>query len=99
MFFNPKSGLELAFNVSLAFPNSIPFNSNPNEHMEEIKDDCLTIIVQESISTELAWIAYQELEKSIYLFIHDDFIFKNYDFLLRFYKTNDYFSKPNITLT
>jgi hypothetical protein len=98
MYFNPKSGLEIAFNVSLAFPQSIPFNSNPNEHMEEIKDDFYTIMVQESISTELAWIAYQEIEKSIYLFIKDDFSFQNYDFLLRFYKTNEYFTKPRITL-
>ncbi len=94
VFFNIKSGIEIAYNVPFAFPITYPFKGN----REEMLDDFYTVIVDETISTELAIKSYHEFLSSNIEEIKDVFIFSDFDFLLRFYKTKEYFTKPSITL-
>lgn len=94
VFFNVKSGIEIAYNVPLAFPITNPIQGE----IEEIKDDFYTMIVAETISTEFAMEAYSQMLASNLNEFKDDFVFRDFDFLLRFYKTKHYFTKPSITL-
>lgn len=96
MFFNPKSGVEMAFAVNSAFP--LP--SNPYFKEEESEDHILRLLMDESISTELTMYCIDNCKKKLPFFRDGEG--KNYlndiDFLLRFWKNENYYSKPSITI-
>lgn len=97
VFFNPKSGTEIAFGVNKAFP--MPQNPFYDENGHD--DDVMHVFISDEISTELALFCIEQgkdklpfLKEGVgALYLND------IDFLLRFWKSDAYHSKPEITLT
>jgi hypothetical protein len=96
LFFNPKSGVEMAFAINSAFP--LP--SNPYFKEEESEDHILHLLMDESISTELAIYCIDNCKTNLPFFREGEG--KNYlndiDFILRFWKNENYYPKPSITM-
>ncbi len=97
VFFNPKSGVEVALSVNAAFP--LPTNpyfaeKNSDEHI-------MALLLDESISTELVMYCIENCATELPFF--NKGVGKMYlddiDFLLRFWKKDNYHSKPSITYT
>ncbi len=97
VFFNTKSGVELAFEVNSAFP--LP--NNPYFEKELSEDHVWKLMMDESISTELAMFCIENGKTKLPFFNSDTWktYLKDIDFLLRFWKKDNYFSKPEITFT
>ena len=96
-FFNPKSGGEIALAVNSAFP--LP--NNPYFEEESSEDHIMRLLMDESLSIELAMYCIDNckielpfLNKGVGKMYLDDI-----DFLLRFWKKNNYHTKPSITFT
>jgi hypothetical protein len=97
VFFNPKSGVEIAVGLNRAF--ALP--NNPWFDAENSKDDIFNLFFSEQISTELAMYCIAKgknklpfLKKGEGKWILDDI-----DFLLRFWKKTNYHARPEITFT
>ncbi len=97
VFFNPKGGAEIALAVNSAFP--LP--DNPYFNVEDSRDNVLLLLLSEEMSTELALFCIDNCKNDL-PFFNDD-IGKMYlndiDFLLRFWKRDNYYAKPSITYT
>lgn len=97
VFFNPKSGVEIALAVNSAFP--LP--NNPYFEKEFGKDHIMQLLMNEYLSTELAMYCIDNCKKKLPFF--NKGVGKMYlddiDFLLRFWKKNNYHTKPSITFT
>ena len=97
VFFNPKSGIETAFSVNSAFPLS----NNPFFNIDESENAVMFLLLSEEMSAELAYYCINNCKSDLPFF--NDGIGKAYlediDFLLRFWKRKNYFSKPSITFT
>ena len=97
VFFNPKSGVEIALAVNSAFP----LTNNPFFNINESEDDIMFLLMSDEMSTELALYSIENCKSD--LTFYKDGIGKTYikdiDFLLRFWKKNNYFAKPSITYT
>ncbi len=96
VFFNPKGGVEMAFEVASSFPDKDnPFYKPENEAVEIVH-----LFVSKDISAELANYCIDNYQnKLIFLRTNSGKIFKNYtDFLLRFYKKEHYYSQPQVTM-
>ena len=97
VFFNPKSGCELAFGVNSAF--SLP--NNPYFDKELIDDNIMRLLMNDSISAELVMFCIDNCKSKLTFFKTG--IGKKYlddiDFLLRFWKKDNYWAKPSITFT
>ncbi|MDF1548447.1 MAG: DUF3843 family protein, partial [Bacteroidales bacterium] len=95
IFFNPKSGVEIALAVNSAFPSA----NNPFFNEEESEDHIFRLFMAEDLSAELSMFCidnyksklpfFKEKEGQIYL--------NDIDFLLRFWKNSNYFTKPTVT--
>ena len=96
VFFNPKSGLEIAFDVNSAFP----FKENMYFNEEKVQEHIFRLFMTEEISTELVLFCIANFkDKSPYFqTAQTQFLLKELDFLLRFFKGSQYHSKPQITL-
>jgi hypothetical protein len=96
VFFNPKSGVEMAFAVNSAFP--LP--SNPYFKEDESEDHILHLLMDESISTELSMYCIDNCKTKLPFFREGEgkYFLSDIDFLLRFWKNETYYSKPSITL-
>jgi hypothetical protein len=96
LFFNPKSGCEVAYNVNSAFP--LP--TNPYFEPELSEQHILTLLMDESISTELAMFCIDNYQSELPFFTNGigKTYLKDMDFLLRFWKKKNYYSKPAITM-
>ncbi|HET6244464.1 MAG: DUF3843 family protein [Bacteroidetes bacterium] len=96
-FFNPKSGSEIALAVNSAFPLS----NNPYFEEESSEDHIMRLLMDESLSTELVMYCIDNCKKELPFF--NKGVGKMYlddiDFLLRFWKKNNYHSIPSITFT
>ena len=97
VFFNPESGVEIALN----FNEMLPFKNNPFFIADGDESDILHLFMSEVTSTELSMYCIKLCKSKIpYL---KKGIGKKYlediDFLLRFWKRNNYYSKPSITYT
>jgi len=96
-FFNPKSGGEIALAVNSAFP--LP--NNPYFEEESSEDHIMRLLMDESLSIELAMYCIDNCKKEL-PFLNKG-VGKMYlddiDFLLRFWKKNNYHTKPSITFT
>lgn len=97
VFFNPKSGIEIAFNCNSAFPAS----NNPYFNPEESDEDVHYILTSEEISKELADYCLDNYKDKLTFFENtiNQIIVKDIDFLLRFWKRHNYQTEPQITLT
>lgn len=95
-FYNPNGGLEFALGINNAFPSE----NNPYYNADESGEDIEFLLMSEEMSTELVmfWI---ENYKDKLPFFQTDFgkIFTdNIDFLLRFWKKENYLSNIKITI-
>ena len=97
VFFNPKSGLEIALAVNCAFP--LP--NNPFFNVEDSEEDIMFLLISDEMSTELAMFCIDNCKNNLTFF--KEGVGKRYlddiDFLLRFWKKDNYLTKPSITYT
>ncbi len=97
LFFNPKSGCEIALAINSAFP----MPSNPYFNEEDCEEDVLHLLMYESFSTELVAYCIDNCKNKLPFF--KDGIGNKYlddiDFLLRFWKKYNYHTIPSITYT
>jgi hypothetical protein len=97
VFFNPKSGLEIALAVNCAFP--LP--NNPFFNVEDSEEDIMFLLISDEMSTELAMFCIDNCKNNLPFF--KEGVGKRYlddiDFLLRFWKKDNYLAKPSITYT
>lgn len=96
-FFNPKSGGEIALDVNNAFP----LKNNPFFDIEDSENDIMHVLISEQISTELAMFCINNCKSDLPFFTEDigkEYL-KDIDFLLRFWKMENYHTKPSITFT
>ena len=97
VFFNHKSGVEIAFDVNSAFP--LP--NNPFFEVENSEDDIMFLLMSKEMSTELALFCIENCKNDLPFFNEGigELYLDDIDFLLRFWKKDNYYSKPSITFT
>lgn len=97
VFFNPKSGIEVGLAVNSAFPSP----DNPFFEDEESEDHIFRLLMAEDLSAELAMYCIDNFKTKLPFFIEGEgkTYMKDIDFLLRFWKKDSYFAKPEITFT
>lgn len=95
VFFNEKSGVEIALECNSAFP--LP--GNPFFDKEQSEDHIFRLLMDESISTELAMYCIYHCKDKLPFFTEGTgkLYLNDIDFLLRFWKKERYFAKPEIT--
>jgi len=96
VFFNPNSGVEIAFNINSAFP----MNSNPYFYEEDSMEDTMSLLLSEEFSKELAMYAIDNCKNDLTFFnkgIGEKYL-EDIDFLLRFWKKESYHTEPSVTL-
>lgn len=97
VFFNPISGIEIAMDFNSAFPMSI----NPFFNEDEKEDDLMELLISEQGSPELVMYCIETCKDKL-TFLNDDIgkiYLENLDFMNRFWKKENYYSKPNVTYT
>ena len=96
VFFNSKSGIEIALDVNSAFP----IKNNPFYDAEESEDDIFHLLMAEDMSAELAMYCINNCKNKLPFFTEGigEKYFEDIDFLLRFWKGENYYAKPSITL-
>ncbi len=94
IFFNEKSGIEIAMGVISAFPAK----KNPFYNEDDCFEDVVTLFTEKSISPELVRYAIDNFKDKIVYFNTPlgEKVIENLDFILRFYKTDNYYTKPGI---
>ena len=97
VFFNPKSGAEIALGVNSAFPEK----NNPFYNKNESEEHIMRLFSAEGLSKELAIYCVNNFKKDLTFFksAEGNLYLDNLDFLLRFWKRGNYFSKPTIPFT
>ncbi|TVQ14022.1 MAG: DUF3843 family protein [Bacteroidetes bacterium] len=97
VFFNPQSGIEIAFGVNSAFPA----RNNPFYDEKDSEDAIMTLFFNENISKELVMFCIDNFQHDLGFFRdkNGELFLEHLDFLLRFFKKGKYFTKPAITLT
>ncbi len=97
VFFNPNSGCEIALAINSAFPMS----SNPYFKEEDSEEHVIRLLMNENLSPELAMYCIDNCKTKLSFFKKE--VGKKYlddiDFLLRFWKKDNYYSIPFITYT
>jgi len=97
IFFNPRTGLEMAYRVNSAFP----MENNPYFDKKLSEVHCMDLLMHKSFSTELARFCIDNCAEKL-PFFSTNFgicILKDTDFLLRFWKGERYHIKHTITLS
>ncbi len=97
VFFNPKSGVEIALATNSAFP--LP--NNPYFEKSESEEHILRLLMDESLSTELAMYCIDNCKSKLPFFkdgVGESYL-QDVDFLLRFWKKDNYHAKPTIIFT
>ncbi|MBW6442136.1 DUF3843 family protein [Patescibacteria group bacterium] len=96
-FFNPNSGSEIALAINSAFP----MLSNPYFKEEDSEEHVMRLLMDESLSTELVNYCIDNCKTKLSFF--KEGVGKKYlddiDFLLRFWKKDNYHTMPSITYT
>lgn len=94
IFFNPISGLEVAFGINSAFPSE----NNPFYNEEEREEDTIRLLVSKEYSSELAMYCVKHFGKELPFFkkTSGKKYLENIDFLLRFWKKERYHSVYNM---
>ena len=95
VFFNPKSGVEIAYGVNNAFP--LP--NNPFFDADHSREDIMFLLSSEEISTELTMFCIDHCKDDLDFFQagFGELLLEDLDFMLRFWKKEHYFSKPTIS--
>lgn len=95
IFFNPKTGVEIALGINSAFPTK----KNAFYNEENNEDNIMHLLMSEELSKELAMYCVDNYKNELAFF--KEGIGKKYlddiDFLLRFWKTKNYHSIPSVT--
>ena len=96
VFFNPKRGSEIVFDLNSAFPLS----DNPYFRPELSEEHIQQLLMDDSISPELVMFCIDHCRKDLPFFNSDpgQQYLRDIDFLLRFWKRANYHSVPSITL-
>ncbi len=97
VFFNPESGIEMAFGVTDAFP--LP--NNPLCDIKNSDEAVIHVLMSDEISAELAKFCIEKGKSKLPFFkqgVGKEYL-KDIDFLLRFWKGSYYLSKPEISFT
>ena len=97
LFFNPASGIELAY----SFNNIIPDKDNPNYKKDYDWDHVMDLLIGKSYSKEFIEYLVDNYEMEGFQFPHEatgDMLIQNLDFMLRFWKRENYYAKPRLTL-
>ncbi len=97
VFFNPKSGVEIALDINSAFPAP----NNPFFNIDDSKEHIMRLLLDESFSAELAMYCIEKYKSELPFFNEEEgaYLLNDIDFLLRFWKKNNYFAKPSVTFT
>ncbi len=97
VFFNPKSGVEIAFEVNSAFP--LKYNNFYNEN--NTREHVLRLFMTDMLSTELSLFCVNNFKEKLPFFktSEGEFFLNDLDFILRYFKGKLYYSKPQITFT
>lgn len=95
VFFNPKRGVEAAIEVNSAFP--LPENKYFNE--EESTNHVMGLFTAKDISPELVFYCIDNCKENIPFFKEKEGkqLLKDIDFLLRFWKKDNYHTVPALT--
>ena len=95
VFFNPKSGVEVALGVNSAFP----FPENRFFDFEESDEHIMRLLLDESMATELVMFCIDSSKDELPFFTDGQgvFLLDDIDFLLRFWKRRHYHSKPSVS--
>ena len=97
IFFNPKSGIEIIY----GFNEMISDPANPYYNKEQSEDNLFVMLKEKTYSAELVkWLLEHQYISRIAFPgpTGDQLVKENLDFLLRYWKQDNYFSKPEITL-
>ncbi len=96
-FFNPNSGIEIALAVNSAFPMS----SNPYFKEEDSEEHVMRLLMDESLSTELVMYCIDNCKTKLSFFTKGigEIYLEDIDFLLRFWKKDNYHTIPSIIYT
>jgi hypothetical protein len=97
VFFNPKSGLEIALAINSAFP----VDGNPFYTEEESDEHIIRLLVAEEISAELVMYCVDNYKDDLKLFKSElgKLYLDNLDFLLLFWKRGNFYTRPSISFT
>ncbi|MEA2043359.1 MAG: DUF3843 family protein [Bacteroidota bacterium] len=97
VFFNPQSGVEMALAVNSAFP--LPENKFFNK--QDSREHIIRLLLSEGLSTELAMYCINNCKTNLPFFKASEGkkLLNDIDFLLRFWKKNDYHTVLATTLT
>lgn len=97
VFYNPKTGVEIALGVNGAFPLS----NNPFYNADKSNDDIMSLLLSDEMSTELAMFCIDNCKNDLPFFTKGvgKAYLKDIDFLLRFWKKENYYAIPSITFT
>ncbi|MDA3891499.1 MAG: DUF3843 family protein [Salinivirgaceae bacterium] len=97
VFFNPQSGAEVALAVNSAFPDK----NNPFFNSNESEDHIMRLLLAEELSKELVMYCIDNYKSALPFFneYEGEMYLKDIDFLLRFWKKNNYHAKPSVTFT
>ncbi len=96
VFFNPNTGLEMAWGITDAFP--LP--ENPTIDEDESVESIMTLLTSPDLSKELLLYAIEHCRQDLKFFqggTGKDLI-TDIDFLMRFFKKEHYYTKPAISL-
>ncbi len=96
VYFNPKSGCEIVFDVNSAFP--LP--NNPYFKKENSETHIMRLLMDESISKELVMYCIEKCKTKLPFFKIGvgKQLLNDIDFLLRFWKKENYHTNPSITM-
>ena len=97
VYFNTKSGIEIVFGLNAAFPlDNNPYF--PQDDIRAIEGSANNLIMTDSCSAELVrhWIKLCKDKIDYFETTHGKYINENLDFLLRFWKLNEYHSIPKM---
>ena len=95
VFFNPKRGCEVVYGVNSAFP--LP--NNPYFQEELSQEHLMRLLMDPSVSTEIVLFCINQCKKKLTVLKTSplkDYL-KDIDFLLRFWKKDNYHATPAIT--
>lgn len=96
VFFNPKQGIEIGFDLNSAFP--LPHN--PFFNKEESTEHVKTLLFDDSFSVEIVQYMIEHCKSKLPFFDETSvgsFYLDDLDFILRFIKTDNYTTQPEIS--
>ncbi len=96
VYFNPLSGIEIVYNCNSAFP----MPNNPYFELKNSSQDVFYILSSPEVSKELACLCFDNFRNDLPFFTeaHGREMINDFDFLLRFWKKENYHSKPMVSL-